>query len=89
MLFESTHTHKGSEVLAGLEQVEGLSPGGVPLHRGQEAACFSVVGKWNSVPMWVTKGEHTVPLLVPTASWSGLVLGYEPDNLLTLVLVTL
>lgn len=53
--------------------------------RPQEA-CLTVVGKYDSAPVWATKGEPMVPpLLVPTIFGSGLVLGYELDNLPTLV----
>lgn len=82
-----TQRFRGS-LPAGLEQAEAPSREG-STSRPQEAACFTIVGKCDSVPMWATKGEHTVSSVDSYSLLERVVLGYEPDNLLTFLSVIL
>lgn len=53
-----------------------------------QEACLIVLENYDSAPVRAANREGTVPpRLVPPVFWSGWVLGYELDNLLTLVSV--
>lgn len=74
--------------LSSLSLFRALS-GSIQHHRGQEGAAFVTVRKLIPISADHQDGANTIFLVIPKVFWNGSILGYELDDLLTLILLLL